>query len=391
MDTKKEKEEYIASVQQNSKQLFTELSKLSKDLQINKLKLLYVQQEFENNKLITAIELQEKESALKLKTVENKKQKATIELNKANMRNTRLTILFLSLFILMAAIGTLLLLRNNKRQKILNEQLTLKNNQIIEQSELIVAQNKKLDASIDYGRFIQNQLLPTTKGFEKLFNDAFEIQIPLDKVSGDFLWYKELRGIKYVCLVDCTGHGVPGAILSIIANEVLEKSIQTPFQNLVELMSTIAATFYASFRSQGAEQNEVFEGMDLCLVAIDERLKQLKVASANNGAILISDGSLRELRTSRASFNANNDKIKTEELILDYSEGDYLYMYTDGYSDQKGGEQNRKYGKRNMLELIKLQNGKNNETQKENIYGALKKWQGNQSQIDDISFIGIKL
>lgn len=248
LDEKKDKESHIQALELNTKNLFSRIDKLSKDLQIKELKYLYLEQLYEKNKLEDSIKIQKKDYQLKLKDELSQKQKSEIALAKEKIKFNNFMITFLVVSIILVALIAFVIYRSNKKQKLFNKELSKRNDEVNRQKTKIEYQKRKLDASIHYGGFIQQKLLPSVQDFKSLFKEQFVVHIPLDEVSGDFLWYKELNSKKYICLIDCTGHGVPGAILSIIVNEVFEKSVNEGFSSINELLSNVSKYFYESFK-----------------------------------------------------------------------------------------------------------------------------------------------
>lgn len=391
LDENKSKAQQLSNATAKSEQLFGRLSEMSKDLQIKELKNSYLAQELAGAALEYELNLQKKNLAIQKKEAANKQQKAQIALNDANIKKRNLFILSLIGAIIFILGIVLLILRSNKKQRFFNNELQSQNSEIIAQKNQIEKQKQKLDFSIDYGHFIQTNFLPGKKNLNALFPNSHLINRPLDKVSGDFFWLQERDGLKYIALADCTGHGIPGAMLSLIANDAFNKAFDSGFSSLSDLLNSVAENLHDSFSNDGTSNLNVDEGMDVCLLSIDEQRQEINIVSANNGLLHVSMNGVAELITPTiGSIVASEKGFKSKEEKINYENGDVIYLFSDGYGDQKNSS-NKRIGKYQTIELF-TSFAKGNHSNIEN--EALKffdRWKSTNEQTDDVLVVSIRL
>ena len=253
--------------------------------------------------------------------------------------------------------------------------------------------NTDLTDSINYAQRIQNAILPTRAEIKSTFSEAFILHIPRDTISGDFYWFHHKEGITHIAVVDCTGHGVPGALISMIGNNLLNHSIidlqlSDPGDILKEMDYTLAKML-----KQDANGDDVNDGMDLSLCMIDHEKGMLSFAGAQNSGILYQNGEAVSLVGSKFTVGgllAGTEKSFTT-MTVPISKNDHIYMYTDGYQDQFGGDLGKKFYRKNLLKLIDSVQDKPMTAQLEVIKNTFLDWKGYLTQIDDVSVIGLKL
>lgn len=253
--------------------------------------------------------------------------------------------------------------------------------------------NKQITDSINYAKLIQLAILPSLSEIQKSFPKSFIFFQPKDIVSGDFYWYTKQDNLEFIALIDCTGHGVPGAFMSMIGNTLLnqivnEKAIFNPSEILLNLHKGI---LYALNQRIESTQED---GMEVSLCIIDKDKKVINICGTRQSTYIISDAQLIE-------YEGNNVFIgnkKYEITIDDFKIGTYsitdnltIYLTSDGYYDQFGGEKNKKFGSTRFAEMIKSFNGLDLNEQKEIIEKSYIEWKGNFKQIDDVTVIGVKI
>ena len=251
--------------------------------------------------------------------------------------------------------------------------------------------NEQITESISYAQRIQRASLPPEEQLKKLLPDHFIIYEPKDIVSGDFYWIKK-EGDKIIVVAgDCTGHGVPGAMLSMYGiaflNEIVAKeNIVLPDQILNHLRDTAIKSLNAG------HEKEISDGMDIALLSIHEDFSYLKYAGAFNHLWLIRGGELIEFKADRMPIGIH-DRMQTPFSCnhVELQPGDCLYIFSDGYADQFGGEKNGKFMSKRFKNLLLENADKPMELQKNAIMNAHKEWKGETEQIDDIVIIGIKI
>lgn len=248
--------------------------------------------------------------------------------------------------------------------------------------------NSELTESITYAQRIQQGILANPDALSQLVSDSFIHYKPKDIVSGDLYWYYKKENKLYVAAVDCTGHGVPGALMSVIANGLLRniivnKDLSSPTEILVALDEEL------QYALQG--QNSA-DGMDIALCEIDLDHKKMLFSGAFRPLILIRGNELKEFKGSKYPIGAYGQVEKYFELhSYDLQEGDVLYLFSDGYSDQFGGEKNKKFQRKNFYELLLSIQDMEMAEQHSFLEYAHNNWKQDLPQTDDILVIGLKI
>lgn len=263
---------------------------------------------------------------------------------------------------------------------------------IARQREELAVKNKNITDSIRYAQKIQEAMLPSAYFFKRLFPESFVILKPKDIVSGDFYWVTEKAGKVFVVSADCTGHGVPGALMSIVGFEILDKIINDqevfePAEILNILNKGVEATF-----SRSDDDMTVKDGMDLGLCMIDKTEKRLEFAGAFSSLYLIRDNKLTEIKGDRYSIglNANESGDPFTNHFLEVEEEDRIYLFTDGYADQFGGPKGKKFMYRRFRHLLLTVHKVPMLEQKRFLEETLDVWMGDLEQVDDIQIVGIQ-
>jgi len=298
-------------------------------------------------------------------------------------------------FILICVVaGTLIILAYIKAReqalvrenKVLEDKVKKRTAEVVAQKEELAQKNKDITDSIRYAKRIQFAILPP----EMPFRDTFILFKPKDIVSGDFYWLTKVENKEFFAAVDCTGHGVPGAFMSIIGHNSLTKivreyGITEPGKILTRLNSELANTLH-----QHSEAGEVYDGMDLALVAYDPETNVLEYAGAFNPLYLVREGELREVRADRIAIGRQTLESTTEFTThrIDIKKGDSVYLFSDGYADQFGGEMMKKFKYTNLKALFTRIWKEPMEKQKKILNDTLIQWQGQLEQVDDILIIG---
>lgn len=266
-----------------------------------------------------------------------------------------------------------------------------KEKELLEKSNRLQEQHKEITDSIRYAKRIQSNILQSTAYISKIFAKHFVFYKPKDMVSGDFYFFYEDDINKYVIAVDCTGHGVPGAMMSMVANSIikevlLNKKIKQASQILYELDKEL-------FRSINSYNYEISnDGMDAAVVCLNKKTGRMHFAGAFRSLILIRHQNVIELKANRYPLGFYNDIDKVfEEQVIILQPDDQFFLFSDGYADQFGGENNRKFNKRNFKELLKTIAEMAIEEQEGFLEYALSNWKQDNEQTDDVMVIGIKV
>lgn len=247
--------------------------------------------------------------------------------------------------------------------------------------------------SLTYAGRIQQAVLPTIESFGNIFHESFVFGKARDIVSGDFLWFYQTSRYKVVVLADCTGHGVPGALLSMVCNDLLNKIIS---EWAMMDPSAIIELLERGFQQiiQGSTQKEqLTDGVDLGVVVIDYELKVAKYAGAERSLYVASkDGEVVEYKAKGKSIGAvlKSNMAKVESTEIPLKADDHFYMTSDGYYSQFGGRYNKKFMKSQFQQLIQNMQVFNLKKQGELIESTFEQWRGRNEQVDDILVVGFK-
>jgi len=259
------------------------------------------------------------------------------------------------------------------------------------QKEQIEKQNKEIKYSFDYAKKIQNTVLPGNEVFETLFGEHFIFFKPRDIVSGDFYWISQ-NGHKIVLTAaDCTGHGVPGSLMSMLGITMLheivnEKSIGHTEEILNQLRMSIARTL-----KQEGKIGEQKDGIDMALVIYDTRTRKLEFSGANNPIYIIRNGEMLEYKGNNMPVAYYEKMSDFTRFTIDMKQGDRVYMFTDGFPDQFGGPQGKKFKYRPFKDLLLEVHERPMEEQHKILSLIFDEWKGDLSQIDDVLVIGLRL
>jgi serine phosphatase RsbU (regulator of sigma subunit) len=286
-----------------------------------------------------------------------------------------------------------LIFRNLKQKQRANKELQSAYTQVEEKSNLLEAKNKEVTDSIKYAKHLQLAILPPDAQVKRLLPDSFILYKPKDIVSGDFYWIEEWGTQVLLAAADCTGHGVPGAFMSIVGNNLLQQAVfnyglSKPFLILNNVNKNISRMLH-----QSEDTSTVKDGMDIALVSIDRTKNIIEYAGAYNPLWIVRGTELIEIKADKHPVGAFID----EELKgftpheINYVKGDVLYIFTDGYADQFGGEKGKKFKYKQLQELIISIAAKPMNEQRLILEQTIDEWQGDLDQIDDILIIGVKL
>ncbi len=267
-------------------------------------------------------------------------------------------------------------------------------NQLIEEKSRIVEEkNKDILDSIKYAKRIQEAILPPESVITRLFPESFVLFKPKDIVCGDFYWFEEKNGKKLFAAVDCTGHGVPGAFMSVVGYNLLnqavnENNLDKPSDILDQLNRNVTATLRQSY-----EESSVRDGMDLSLVAVDMNRMVLEFAGANNPVWIIRHGELIEIRGNKfpVGIFIGEEMKKFTNHEVPIFQGDTVYVFSDGFQDQFGGDKGKKFMVRNLKNLLLSVSDKPLTVQKQVVESTFESYRGFHEQVDDVCMIGVKI
>ncbi len=338
----------------------------------------------------------------------------------AKARNQQLVIGMVAIGLFLMFVLAIVMLRANRARRKANNKLEKQNKEIVEKSEQlgsalkkIAHQNQNITQSINYAKGIQQALLPKPSHLNDYLKESFILFKPRDIVSGDFYWFREIDAKSdifkifgmhrqksdadksketkklVISAVDCTGHGVPGAFMSMIGynllDEITNKGITRPDLILEELHRGVRFTL-----KQRETNNQ--DGMDMSLCVIDKEEKTIQYAGAKNPLIYINNGNVEQIKGDKNGIGGKSDDHKYTLHNLSIEGPTWFYLFSDGYIDQFGGDNGRKFMIKSFREMLVEIHQMPMEKQKEYLDNVFKKWMGTKyNQIDDVLIIGFKI
>ncbi len=272
-----------------------------------------------------------------------------------------------------------------------NAELLEKNNIVEQQKELLEIRNKEIKDSIEYARRIQNASFPSQRIIEKVSDDYFILYKPRDIVSGDFYWFGEVENKVIIIAADSTGHGVPGAFMSMYGiaflNEIVNKQkIFHPNNILNTLREKITDSL-----NRGDDEFETMDGMDMSVLTFDKENQRVLYAGAFNSLYLIRNEELQVVKADKmpVAYYQKMDSFSMHEIEL--KRDDCFYIFTDGFIDQFGGSLGKKFLTKRLKDLLLEINPKSMKEQYSFLNSAFKDWKGDYFQVDDVLMIGVRV
>ncbi len=296
---------------------------------------------------------------------------------------------------------------SNRRKNRMNAVLVERNQLVQEQKSIVEEHNKSISDSINYARRLQSALLPTPEQINKFLPNSFLFFLPKDVVSGDFYWFENRGDWCFLAVADCTGHGVPGAMVSVVCSNALNRSVKEfalkrPKDILDKTRELVLDAFAKS-------TEEVADGMDISLLAINIPGKKVIFAGAHNGLWLIREINksneipegirvlegekhmLLEWKGDKQPIGKFEEMKPFQEHEIQLEENDQLYLMSDGYVDQFGGPNGKKFKSVALKKTLLEHADQSMEAQRENISVAYHSWKKDNEQIDDVCVLGFKL
>jgi serine phosphatase RsbU (regulator of sigma subunit) len=278
-------------------------------------------------------------------------------------------------------------------EKKANELLAQKNEEITKQKEIVEEQHQEITDSISYAKRIQTALLTSDNYWEQISKEHFVLLKPKDVVSGDFFWaFQTENNLAIWVAADCTGHGVPGAFMSMLGisffNEIV---VENNITNPAEILNKLRGKIIKALEQKGVDTQQK-DGMDLALCVWDKNTNLLSFSGANNPLWLIRNDELLEYKPDKQPvglFLGEMKPFSVQQIQLE--KGDTIYTFSDGYADQFGGEKGKKFKLKSLKELLLSVQGKPLSEQKQIIDNMFETWKGNLEQIDDVCVIGVKI
>jgi tetratricopeptide (TPR) repeat protein len=345
----------------------------------------------DNEKSIRAemnYEFDQKENLNKLE--QERKQDAAKQIND---KQKALLNLFIVAFIFMV-IFAIFIFRSNRHKQRANKIITLQKVEVERQKSLVEEKQSQIISSISYAKRIQESILISEDEITEHIPNLFITYIPKDIVSGDFYWYSKQGHESFIVVADCTGHGVPGAFLSMVGSTLLnEIIIHKKIHDPALIINSLATGLSGTLVNKEKEELNT-DGMDISICKIDHLTKKLFFAGANQSIFIVDNYNTKEIKPQISSINGIFAIDKTEKITsveLDLRDGIMVYMSTDGYVDQIGEETKKKYLTSRYEKLLGQIHTLSVEKQRYMLEETFDEWKGDSKQIDDVLIIGFKI
>jgi serine phosphatase RsbU (regulator of sigma subunit)/Tfp pilus assembly protein PilF len=281
----------------------------------------------------------------------------------------------------------------HKELEAVNLDILQKKKEIEKQRDEIELKNKDITDSIRYAKRIQQAILPPAALVKTLIPQSFILYKPKDIVSGDFYWMESYGHQVLFAACDCTGHGVPGALMSVVGYNLLNQAVHNhgivrPSLILAELNKGVSKAL-----RQHAEEDKVKDGMDMSLCSLNVKTLQLEFAGANNPLWLVRDGELTQVNADKFAIGdlTPGHTVQFTNHTLQLQQGDTIYLFSDGYADQFGGEKGKKFKYKPFQKLLLSICDKTMQEQQHILNETIELWKGNLEQVDDILVIGVRV
>lgn len=265
-------------------------------------------------------------------------------------------------------------------------------NELQQRLAYLEARANEMEESIRYAGSLQQSILPNERIFKNAFKDAFVLFQPKDIVSGDFYWIYQHHNDIYFAVGDCTGHGVPGALVNIAGNTLLRQIIRlegvTDPATIIRLLDNELTSLFNENLTEGSRR----DGMDIVFCKFNLDTMKGSFCGAGRPLYLVRKGELIEFKKGQDSigYSPNNEKV-FESIEFELEENDQFYLFSDGYTDQFGGDNVKKFNRQRFRNLLQSIEEMSSDKQKKELILSYNNWKGKQEQIDDVCVIGVKL
>jgi serine phosphatase RsbU (regulator of sigma subunit)/tetratricopeptide (TPR) repeat protein len=283
--------------------------------------------------------------------------------------------------------------KNNKLLELKNIEIEKKNEELEVKNIEIEKKNEDITSSIRYAKQIQQAILPPIEYVKKIVPNSFILYLPKDIVSGDFYFFEQKEDKLLFAAVDCTGHGVPGAFMSIVGYSTINQALnEHKILKPSEILNFLSMGVNQTLRKSN-DESSVKDGMDIALCSLNSNTMQLEYAGAYNPMYLVRNGEVIEYKADvypvGVAFNEEFKGFTNHEISV--QKNDTIYVFSDGYVDQFGGPKHKKFLSKRLREILVEIEGMPMNEQKDFLYNTHLEWKGNEEQIDDILIIGVRV
>jgi serine phosphatase RsbU (regulator of sigma subunit) len=321
-----------------------------------------------------------------LAKVEHAKQMAISETEKKKQKIIIWSVGSGLLFVLIFAGFILRTLQITRKQKTIIE---AKEKETQQQKHLIEDKQKEILDSIAYAKRLQQAILPPTEFISKNLPYSFVLYKPKDIVAGDFYWAEQIDDLFFIAAADCTGHGVPGALVSVVCSSALNRTVKEfALTDTGKILTKTRELVIETFEKSNAE---VKDGMDISLLCIDIQHQKITWSGANNPLWYVQNNQLTAIKADKQPVGKSYDSKPFTTNQIEYKTNTTFYLFTDGFADQFGGPLGKKFKYKQFEQLLLSVNGKPMQDQSELINAAFENWKNELEQVDDVCIIGLKI
>jgi serine phosphatase RsbU (regulator of sigma subunit) len=279
--------------------------------------------------------------------------------------------------------------RSYQKSKKAKEIISKQKKEVEHQKMEVEEKNKEILDSITYAKRLQEAILPPRKLVKEYLQNSFILYKPKDIVAGDFYWMQTVNDTVLFAAADCTGHGVPGAMVSVVCSNALNRGVkELGISDPGKLLDTARELVVERF---ALSESEVKDGMDISLCALNTKTNTLKYAGANNPLWIVRNGEVLETKANKQPIGKTDNPEPFNTHTIQLQKEDSLYLFTDGFADQFGGERGKKYKYRPFKQLLIEIQDKSLEEQRDTINTEFETWKGDLEQVDDVCIIGVKI
>lgn len=278
----------------------------------------------------------------------------------------------------------------DKVNRELEDKVRERTHEIQMQKEQIERQNKEIKYSFDYAKKIQSTVLPRPEIFDNLFSEHFIFFKPKDIVSGDFYWISQKDQRIFITAADCTGHGVPGSLMSMLGITMLHEIVnEKNYTHSEEILNQLRNSITRTLKQEG-KPGEQKDGMDMVLLIYDPVHRQLEFSGANNPIYIVRKGEMMEFKGNNMPVAYYDNMTDFTRVTIQMEKDDRIYLFTDGFPDQFGGPEGKKFKYKPFKDLLLEIHNRSMDEQEKILQLVFKEWQGELDQIDDVLVIGLR-
>jgi serine phosphatase RsbU (regulator of sigma subunit) len=277
-----------------------------------------------------------------------------------------------------------------------NREVLAQRNEIQFQKHLVEEHQKEIVDSITYAKRIQDAILPPIELIKEKLPNSFVLYKPKDIVAGDFYWMEKINNSVFIAVADCTGHGVPGALVSVVCSNALNRAVKEfDINDTGKILDKITDLVLETFEKSSTD---VKDGMDISLLSIKYKVSgtitevtEIQWSGANNPLWYFQNKELFEIKADKQPIGKSDYRKPFTTHIIEHKPDTTFYLFTDGYADQFGGPKGKKFMYKQFLDKLTETLSTEPKTQQENLDIAFESWKGNLEQVDDVTVIGIRI